>query len=190
MDRRVKYTKQTIKECFFFFFYEKEINKITVSELCSKADINRATFYRYYIDIYDLLEKIQDDFINELKIISLEKDYTVFSFSKEMLQVFLNNKTLLNIIFKTKNHVYFLSDFLDIAYEKCKNKWTKEIHNLDEREIEFATTFIFNGAIGVINYWVQNEFMDSVDDIARIIEELSYNGIKSYLYNEKNILLN
>ena len=61
---------------------------------------------------------------------------------------------------------------------------------LDEREIEFATTFIFNGAIGVINYWVQNEFMDSVDDIARIIEELSYNGIKSYLYNEKNILLN
>ena len=45
----------------------------------------------------------------------------------------------------------------------------KSSNNLDEREIEFATTFIFNGAIGVINYWVQNEFMDSVDEIARII---------------------
>ena len=51
--------------------------------------------------------------------------------------------------------------------------------------IEFATTFIFNGAIGVINYWVQNEFTESVDEISTIIEELSYNGIKSYLYNEK-----
>ena len=46
-------------------------------------------------------------------------------------------------------------------------------------------TFIFNGAIGVINYWVQNEFTESVDEISTIIEELSYNGIKSYLYNEK-----
>ena len=185
MDRRVKYTKKIIKECFFELLNEKEINKITVSELCTKADINRATFYRYYIDIYDLLEKIQDDFINELKLISSEKDYTVFSFSKEMLQVFLNNKELLNIIFKTQNHIYFLNDFLEIAYEKCKNKWSKEIENLDEQKIEFAATFIFNGAIGVINYWVQNEFSDTVDEISAIIEELSYNGIKSYLYNEK-----
>ena len=92
---------------------------------------------------------------------------------------------LSKIIFKTKNHVYFLSDFLDIAYEKCKNKWTKEINNLDEKDIEFATTFIFNGAIGVINYWVQNEYRESVDEISRIIEELSYDGIKSFLYNEK-----
>lgn len=185
MDRRVKYTKKIIKECFFDLLNEKEINKITVSELCTKADINRATFYRYYIDIYDLLEKIQEEFIEELKVISGEKDYTVFSFSKEMLQVFLNNKDLLRIVFKTQNHIYFLNDFLDIAYEKCKNKWTRDIGYLDEKNIEFATTFIFNGAIGVINYWVQNEFTESVDEISTIIEELSYNGIKSYLYNEK-----
>ena len=185
MDRRIKYTKKIIKDCFFELLSEKDINKITVSELCNKADINRATFYRYYIDIYDLLEKIQGEFINELKELSSEKDYTVFTFSKEMLQVFLNNKELLNINFKTKNHIYFLSEFLDIAYDKCKNKWSKEINNLDEKNIEFAATFIFNGAIGVINYWVQNEFNDSIDYIAKTIEELSYNGIKSYLYNEK-----
>ena len=64
-------------------------------------------------------------------------------------------------------------------------KWSKEVNNLDEKNIEFAATFIFNGAIGVINYWVQNDFNDSVDYIAKTIEELSYNGIKSYLYNEK-----
>ena len=53
MDRRIKYTKKIIKDCFFELLSEKDINKITVSELCNKADINRATFYRYYIDIYD-----------------------------------------------------------------------------------------------------------------------------------------
>lgn len=185
MDRRVKYTRKVIKDCFFDLLKEKEINKITVSELCNKADINRATFYRYYLDIYDLLDQIQNEFILELKEISSEKDYTVFSFSNEMLQVCLNNKELLNIIFKTQNNIYFLNDFLEIAYEKCKSKWLREIKDLDEKDMEYATIFIFNGALGVINYWVQNDFLDSVDDISKIIEELSYNGIKSFLYKQK-----
>ena len=67
MDRRVKYTKKVIKETFISLLEEKELNKITVSELCSIADINRATFYRYYLDIYDLYDKIRDEFVSELK---------------------------------------------------------------------------------------------------------------------------
>ena len=185
MDRRVKYTKKIIKDYFLELLNEKDINKITVSELCTKADINRATFYRYYIDIYDLLDKIQNDFVNELVKLSSEKDYTVFSFSKEMLQVFLNNKDLLKIIFKTKNHIFFLSEFLDLVYDMCKNSWTKQITDLDERKIEYAATFIFNGAIGIINNWIQNDFNEPVEFVAKIIEELSYNGIKSYLGIEK-----
>lgn len=38
----------------------KSIDKITVSELCERADVNRSTFYRYYYDIYDLQSKMQD----------------------------------------------------------------------------------------------------------------------------------
>lgn len=183
MDRRVKYTKKIISETFFALLKEKEINKITVSELCLKADINRATFYRYYVDIYDLLAKIQEEFMDELKDLTLDKDYTVRSFSKEVLQVFLNNKELLNIIFKTQNHIYFLNDYLELVYEKCKNKWSKYVENLDETRIDFAATFIFNGAIGVINYWVQNDYNQSVDYIASVIEDLIYNGVKAYLFN-------
>lgn len=58
MDRRTKYTLKTIKETFLDLLQENNINKITVKEICDNADINRATFYRYYTDIYDLLKKI------------------------------------------------------------------------------------------------------------------------------------
>ena len=67
MDRRIKYTKKTIKDTFISLLSEKDIKKITVSEICKLADINRATFYRYYLDVYDLLDKIQEEFIEELK---------------------------------------------------------------------------------------------------------------------------
>ena len=67
MDRRIKYTKKTIKDTFIKLLAEKDIKKITVSELCKKADINRATFYRYYLDVYDLLDSIKKEFEIELK---------------------------------------------------------------------------------------------------------------------------
>ena len=56
MDRRTKYTKNIIKETFIDLLSEKDISKVSVSEICKIADINRATFYRYYLDVFDLLD--------------------------------------------------------------------------------------------------------------------------------------
>ena len=71
MDRRTKYTKTIIKDTFLNLLENKDITNITVTEICKEADINRATFYRYYIDIYDLLTKVEEEFTDELKSSSL-----------------------------------------------------------------------------------------------------------------------
>lgn len=185
MDRRIKYTKNIIKSTFLSLLEEKDIKKITVSEICKLSDINRATFYRYYLDVYDLLDKIQEDFIMELKSASNNEDnYTVSTFSKELLNVFLENKELVRILFNTNNNLYFLNDILEIAYEKCKIKWSSDLPNIPEEDMEYASVFIFNGALGVINFWVKNDFDKSVDEISTIIEQLSYYGTKRFIYKK------
>ena len=85
MDRRVKYTQKVIKEAFIDLLEAKDIKKITVSEICEKCDINRATFYRYYLDVYDLLDKIEEDFVNEVKAASLSFNFSNASFKAEYL---------------------------------------------------------------------------------------------------------
>lgn len=52
MNRRIKYTKKVIKHTFLELMEEKDIKKITISEICKTSDINKATFYRYYLDVY------------------------------------------------------------------------------------------------------------------------------------------
>ena len=44
-DRRVKYTKQAIRDSFLKLLSEKPIEKISVTEICREAEINRGTFY-------------------------------------------------------------------------------------------------------------------------------------------------
>ena len=166
---------------------EKDIKKITVSEICKIADVNRATFYRYYLDVYDLLDKIEEDFINELKQPYQEdptRVSTVGAFSKEILAVFMENKDLVRILFNTNNNIYFLNEVLEVAYEMCKTKWLSDMPDTTEEEINYAATFIFNGALGIVNYWVKNDFDTDIEEVSNAIEQLGYYGTKNYIYKK------
>ncbi len=182
MDRRIKYTKKIITETFIQLLSEKDITKITISEICKIADINRATFYRYYLDIYDLLDKIEEEFVMQLKNAINQEEYSVASFTKSLLEVFIVNKDLAKALFNPKNNIYFLNDVLEIAYEKCKEKWENDLPNIAHDNIEYALVFIFNGALGIVNYWIKNDFDKDINEIAAIIEELSCYGTKKYIY--------
>ena len=43
-DRRTKYTKSVIREALFDLLKEKPLAKVTVTDICKLADINRSTF--------------------------------------------------------------------------------------------------------------------------------------------------
>lgn len=184
MDRRIKYTKRVIKDTFISLLEEKEINKIKVSELCNIADINRATFYRYYLDIYDLYDKMQDEFVSKLKEIIVSNHNKFMSTSvvvKNILDALLDEKRLSKIIFNKKNNLLFMDDIIDICYKYGKNKWLEKNPNLKEKDIKYASIFFFNAALGVINYWIENDFSEDPEAVGNMIEQLTDNGINKFI---------
>lgn len=66
-NRRVKLTKQLLKDSICELLENESIHKISIRTLCETADINRSTFYKYYGSQYDLLKEMEDDFLNEIE---------------------------------------------------------------------------------------------------------------------------
>ncbi|MCI8417079.1 MAG: TetR/AcrR family transcriptional regulator [Lachnospiraceae bacterium] len=64
-DRRIRYTKQVIKETFLKMLEKNSFAKITVTELCRMAEINRGTFYLHYYDINDVLDDVFNDMLSD-----------------------------------------------------------------------------------------------------------------------------
>ncbi len=59
-------TRQTIRETFLSLYREKDISKITVTEVCKAAGINRSTFYTYYEDVYALQSSLEEETLTEI----------------------------------------------------------------------------------------------------------------------------
>ena len=100
MDRRTKYSLNVINETALELLNEKDISKITVTELCELADINRATFYKYYRDIYDLLENIESNLYNEIKkaIEKVNETETIKPFVTSIINTISDNKKACKVL--------------------------------------------------------------------------------------------
>ncbi len=61
-DRRVRRSQNLIKNVFYELAEEKEISKITVKDICDRADINRCTFYAHYGNIDVFLDALEQEY--------------------------------------------------------------------------------------------------------------------------------
>ncbi|TPF93161.1 hypothetical protein BW14_06365 [Bifidobacterium sp. UTBIF-68] len=67
MDRRSRRTRVMLQSALVKLLETKPLNKISVMELTRLADVNRATFYVHYTDIYALFDQLKRELIDSYK---------------------------------------------------------------------------------------------------------------------------
>jgi AcrR family transcriptional regulator len=76
-DLRIRRTRKLLQQAFIELTVEKGFASLTVRDITERAMVNRSTFYRHYLDKYDLLEQ----YMNE--IYELTGDRTDFAEKRE-----------------------------------------------------------------------------------------------------------
>ncbi len=66
-DLRVRKTRNNIESAFISLLKEKDFHKITVQDILDRALINRSTFYKHYMDKYQLAEILCEEVFEILK---------------------------------------------------------------------------------------------------------------------------
>lgn len=69
IDIRKQKTRAALINALVQLMEEQNVHSISVKQLCSKAQINRSTFYAHYLDMPDFLEKITQEMAYGLVII-------------------------------------------------------------------------------------------------------------------------
>lgn len=99
-DRRSQKTRKAICDAFSELLAEKELHKITVQEIADKADVNRVTFYKHYLDVYDLYDKIEEEVLIELGLLILQLgELYSEEFFTCLIDYIYDNKSVFKMIF-------------------------------------------------------------------------------------------
>ena len=66
MDMRVVKTRRAIRNALIELAEEKDVEKITVKELCERAEISKPAFYSHYGNIYDVVDEIENEVVQKV----------------------------------------------------------------------------------------------------------------------------
>ena len=57
-------SRKMIRQAFYELLKEKNFEKITVTDIVKRADVNRSTFYAHYPDVMGVVEEIQTELLD------------------------------------------------------------------------------------------------------------------------------
>ncbi len=102
MDLREKKTKRSIRSAFLQLRARKPLERITVKELCTLAEISKATFYLHYHDLYDLSDRLQQEVVQSILACITHPERFVSEherFVRELFDAFHAQQNLIEILF-------------------------------------------------------------------------------------------
>lgn len=175
MDARVRYTKKVIKEVFLLILKEKKLNRITVTEICSAAEINRATFYKYYSNPEDLLNQLEQERLEELrsKIDALE-DKSSENIFRILLTDFKDNKDFYQAALGANGN----EQFWNYVFETC-SKSNRELipisfPDLPAEKQEWLFTFLSSGFRSVLQHWQASDMSADIEELVIFMNSLAH----------------
>lgn len=162
----------------------KDLEYITIKEICEKAGVNRSTFYLHYETVTDLVNetvktvnerfllcfKDSDKFEGEIQDTNLDN---LILIKKDNLLPYLRfvceNKDVYRVAFRNSNKMQ-----TNIRYGHVKRYIIEPIlkrFGIPNAYWKYYIAYYIEGTMAIIKEWLNNDCQDSIETIAAVIEE-------------------
>lgn len=170
-------TALLMDQALLILLEKKDLEFITIKEICSKAGVNRSTFYLHYENINDLfnetVEYLNKEFLKSFPDnfpIRQKPDDLIF-IKKEFIVPYLTfvkkNKRVMKMI-----HNKPLVFNNEKVYDKMKNEiFIPAImkHNIPKEEQNYILEFFTRGVVAIVGVWLKNDCVDPIENVVDVI---------------------
>lgn len=185
-DERYSVADEAIYDAFFLLLKEKDIEKITVSDVIKKAGIVRSTFYNHYENIPALVTAIEDKTIDD--IFSLMETFhpkndadICKSFFVTICDYTMNNPFLANLLrsprgdeFLEKALTMFHRFVADVTQNAAPSRHSRE-------ELSYIVAGSIGSTLGVLHKWTKDNFAVPAEAVADILTQSFISGMLPFM---------
>jgi len=161
-NKRKKESQEKIEKTFLQLIQTKDVENISVSDICKLSNLNRSTFYANYIDIYDLMDKVRIRMGTEFANMYIN-DNTAGQNSSSYLKMFKHikeNQIFFNTYFKLK------FDTVPTIFKFHEELALKYYNN---KHIDYHCEFFKAGLNAILKKWLNNGCKETPEEMLEIL---------------------
>lgn len=169
----VNKTKREIARATQQLLKEKPINKITIKEITQKCELTRNAFYYHFSDIYDVVNFIFENEVDNLLDEFMDENNFEGGFQKGISFLY-ENRDMMKHIYKT--HQY---ESVNRCMEKIMYKVImKMIDSIDvegkySQDVRKVTALFYRSSfVGVMQQWLTNDTLMPPEVIAVLCDDI------------------
>ena len=159
VDRRILKSQEAIKMAVIELMTKKNFEQITVQDISDRANVSRRTIYLHYIDKFDLLDKLTEEHIYELReLCESAANLNYIDAGLLWFEYFESHYLFFSTMLASKGGSFFRSQFLEFIIHELKNG-----ANITEGRNQGLTDgedviiqFLGAAIVGVVEWWFKN----------------------------------
>ncbi len=160
-NKRRRESVSKIEKAFIELLQTKNLENVSVSEICKTTGLNRSTFYSNFIDIYDLADKVckrlEDEFLSlyaeEIRTNTRTNDFT------RLFRHIKDNQLFYKTYFKIAD---INMDIVGLDTEMAERYFGM-------KHIDYHIEFFKNGLNAIIKKWLNNGCKENPEEIHEIL---------------------
>lgn len=177
-DKRVIKTKANIRKAFMELSIEKDLGRITVSDLSARALVNRSTFYLHYSDVRSVAEDIDRICAETISSCICKFDITdiygsAFVMFNRLTEALNTDEPLKKYITESKNSQYVTDKLKNIFVEKTLDEIAAFSPDFDRQAAFYPITFTASGIIDCYIKWTKNGGDVPIDVLIARLSEIT-----------------
>lgn len=188
-DRRIEKTIKATETAYFELLSEKKNDRITITELADRANIDRKTFYLHYNSVDDVIDRHSRATVARI-MAELENK----GFFNDVLDVSVFFETVLAVREEELQEFEVLQDpeITALAWRHAENNLKDMLSDIAYRffdepdpEMELSIKFYTAGIMSIFVSYIRQEIDIDPNELVRILSDLTENGISNKLKSDK-----
>ena len=177
-------TRKILLSTFWQIYQQKPLDKITIKEIVENAHVHRSTFYRYFSDIYDLLDGFEQQIICEievhLKMVNTQDITDMISHADMMVKALKDCATMICHLTSPRGDV----NFRNKLQEKLREQFSRfEVGRKYSLASEYLFSFMFSCILSNLNFWYEHQEEYTLEQICLMSKQLISIGVSGYIEN-------
>lgn len=173
LDPRVVRTRRLLINALTELIVAEGYEPITIREIVQKAEVNRSTFYLHFRDKQDIWTQMQDDLLNEL---TESLKYPMYTYELAINDYNNSNKPIKSHVSMFEHIQKYSSLYRKILSEREFRE--RFIHGIKTEVLRFRdsvleATFMANGAVGVILYWLESGMKETILEMSLWLTQIT-----------------